>query len=44
MKKGIMSILCGALLIGGFLFTEQQFSDDAGRSNHPKKFMSAQIE
>ncbi|MEB5453905.1 MULTISPECIES: hypothetical protein [Virgibacillus] len=36
MKKGILSILCGVLLIGGFIFTEQQFSDHAGKSSHPK--------
>ncbi|WP_286164748.1 MULTISPECIES: hypothetical protein [Clostridia] len=35
MKKVILSVLCGAFLIGGFFFTEQQFSDSAGRG-HPE--------
>ncbi|SHH86997.1 hypothetical protein [Virgibacillus chiguensis] len=35
MKKGLLSVLCGALLVGSLFFTEQQFSESAGKGAHP---------
>lgn len=35
MKKLVVSVTCGALLVGGFLFTNQQYEDTASLTPSP---------
>ncbi|GIP62937.1 MULTISPECIES: hypothetical protein [Virgibacillus] len=40
MKNLVMTMACGVLLIGGFLFTNKQYEDTASRPPSPTFTMS----